>query len=250
MASVSILAASDLAAAAKAEEKKLLAFGASHLVLIVACFVSLLGCVYLYDSIRAERADSRAALAEQKARAGDSANQAVQQETAREIANLAEQNRGLQAQIGGLAQAMAARDAALEREKQTVISLPPSELATKWGAAAGEPAPVLTPAGGFIATLPLAQKSLIALEAVQTLTRDKQDLAAQVSKEQAIAGNNAAALGSEQAAHASDNAACKLDKQALQAEVTKVKRDAARSKFRWAAGGFLSGALTVLAHFL
>jgi len=234
----------------EAKEKKLIAFGLSHLLLLVACFVALLGCIYLYNSRRSDAAEARAALAEAKAKTSDQQNTTFQQQTAQQIAALADQNKILQSQVGALALAMQARDAALAQRTQEITSLPPSELADQWGKAAGEPGPVLDNQGHILATIPLAQKSLAALASVTTLQSDKQDLSNELENEQKVAGNNADALSKEQAAHSSDQTACKADKDALQAQIVSLKRGAARSKIRSFVVGFLTGALTVAAHFL
>jgi hypothetical protein len=138
----------------------------------------------------------------------------------------------------------------LTQRQAEITTLPPTELANQWSAAASEPAPALDSQGHILATLPLAQKSLAAFEAEKALTADKQDLTQELQGQRTIADNNAAALAKEQAAHVSDQNACTTAKVALQAEVKKAKADAHRSKLRWAAGGFISGALAVLAHFI
>jgi DNA repair exonuclease SbcCD ATPase subunit len=239
-----------MAITTESEGKKIIAFGFSHLVLLLACFIALLGCVYLYDSRRADAAEARAALAEAKAHTSDQQNAAFQQQTAQQIAALAEQNKLLQSQVGSLAAAIQQRDAALAQRQQEITTLPPSDLAEQWGAAAGEPAPALDGQGRILATLPLAQKSLTAIEAVATLQSDKQDLTGELANAQKIAANDVEALSKEQAAHASDQGACKTDKAALQAQITQLKRAARRSKIRSFAAGFLTGALTVAAHFI
>ena len=232
------------------EEKKLLAFGASHLILIMACFLSLLGSVYLYDSKRAERAEAQLAAAQSQAKIVDSQNQTLQAQTQQQIAVLAQQNQALQSQIQALSVAIAQRDAQLVQSQQNILTLPPTQLAEQWGAVAQEPAPALDSQGHFLTTLPLAQKSLSALEAVNVLQADKQDLTNELGKQRTIASNSAEQLSKEQSAHSSDINACKVDKDTLQSQIAALKATARRSKFRWAIGGFAAGALSVLAHFI
>jgi hypothetical protein len=232
------------------EARKVLSYGLSHLIMLIACALLLVGSVYLYDSRRADQADARAALAEAKAKFTQDQNTTVQAQTQEQIAALAEQNKVLQSQVGALASSIEARDAQLAQRQAQITTLPPSDLAQEWGAAAQEPAPGLDSQGHFLATLPLAQKSLAAFEAEKALAVDKQDLTQELQGQHAIADNNAAALGKEQAAHLSDQNACTASKAALQAEVKKAKTDARRSKLRWAAGGFISGVLAMLAHFI
>lgn len=225
-------------------EKKAVAFGLSHLILILVLVASVIAGVYLYDSRRADQADSRAALAALKAEQADQKNSAVQQSTSTQIAILASQNAALQQQVSALASAIAVRDAALSRAVSTVPSQSPSSLAVEWGVSAGEPAPAIDPQGNFIATLPLAQKSTIALMTVPTLKADNADLTAQVAKDTTVIANDGQSLRLEKEAHLSDNASCVADKAALNASVQKVKADGRRSKFRWAAMGYVAGLLS------
>jgi hypothetical protein len=232
------------------EKKKLLAFGTSHLILIIACFLSLLGSIYLYDSRRAERAEMQLAAAQTQAKIVDNQNQVLQAQTQQQITALAQQNQALQVQIQALSTAIAQRDARLVQSQQNILTLPPTQLAEQWGAAAQEPAPVLDTQGHFLVTLPLAQKSLSALETATTLQADKQDLDNELDKQRTIANNSIEQLSKEQSAHSSDINACKVDKDTLQSQITALKASARRSKLRWGVGGFLAGALTVLAHFI
>jgi hypothetical protein len=232
-----------------AQEKKIISYGLSHLVLLVACFVALLGCVYLYDSKRAELADTRATAAEAKAQVADQQNAGVQVQTQRQMAALAQQNQFLQNQIAALASAIAQRDAALAGQRQEIAGLAPPALAQEWGAAAQETAPPVDSQGHFLASLPLAQKSLSALISVATLQADNRDLTKQATELKQIISNDAGLLANERAAHQSDVAACTADKAALQAEVKKVKADARRSKIKWCLGGFAAGLISGLNKF-
>jgi hypothetical protein len=232
------------------EEKKLISFGTSHLILLISCFIFLVGCIYLYDSKRAEKAEVQAAAAQAQAKIVDTQNKTFQAQTQQQILVLTQQNQSLQAQIQVLTGAIAQRDAQLTQKQQNILTLPPSALAEQWGSAAQESAPDLDSQGNFLVALPLAQKSVSALESVTVLQADKQDLTSELTNQRTITENTELQLTKEQAAHTSDMNTCKVDKDALQSQITQLKASARRSKLRWGLGGFATGALMVLAHFI
>jgi hypothetical protein len=90
--------------------------------------------------------------------------------------------------------------------------------------------------------MPLAQKSLTALENVPVFQKDKADLLLSLSDQTQATKNSDSALGKEQLAHVSDNNACKSDKLALTSQISKVKADARRSKIRSFLFGLGTGA--------
>ena len=237
-------------ASVSAEARKALSYGLSHLILLTLLFAAVVGGVYLYDSKRTDQAESKAQLSQATAQVADAQNTKLQAQTAQQIQLLAQQNASLQAQVAALAAAITQRDSALATQIAAAKSLPPPALATQWGVSAQEPAPSIDQQGNFLAPLPLAQKSYEALLAVPVLQEDNKDLqAASVDQKQQIA-NGQAALGVETKAHLGDNAACAADKKALADEVAAVKAKARKSKLKWGLGGFVTGAVTVLAHFI
>jgi len=232
------------------EEKKIIAFGASHLVLIVSLCLAVILSVYLWDSKRADQADARAVLAMAHAQASDQQNKMFQVQVTQQIAALAEQNKALQSQVFMLVSAIAQRDAALSVKTQEIKTLPPTTLATQWGAAAQEPAPTIDDKGNFLATLPLAQKSLVALATVPVLQSDKQDLQTALDKERQVVVNDASVLSKEQSAHLADVNACKADLQASKAETAKAKADGRKGKIKSFLYGLVTGAVVVASHFI
>ena len=244
--------------------KHLLSFSLSHLILITLLFLSIVGSVYLWDSKRASEADERANFAElqaqqadQKAKTADQQNQALQASTLAQIQALTTSNRSLQAQVSSLASVIAKRDSDLAAQQKAVVAMTPTALSTAWGSAAKEPAPVVDPDGNFLASLPLAQKSLEAFNSVSVLTADNRDLTDTVSVQKNVISNDGLAFAAEVKAHSGDVTACTADKAALNAdkaalvaENKKIKVDARKSRLKWGLGGFISGAVTVLIHFL
>ena len=246
------------------EVKSIVSFGTSHLILIVLLALTLVGSVYLWDSKRSDLADAKASAAvlqaqqaDQKAKTADQQNQALQASTLAQIQALTTSNRSLQAQVSSLASAIAKRDSDLAAQQKAVVAMTPTALSTAWGSAAKEPAPVVNPDGNFLASLPLAQKSLEAFNSVSVLTADNRDLTDTVSVQKNVISNDGLAFAAEVKAHSgdvtvctADKAALNADKAALVAENKKIKVDARKSKIKWALGGVVTGAVTVLIHFL
>ena len=216
----------------ESEAKKIINFGLSHLILLVLLFVAIFGASYFYTSKRAEVAELRAEASAALAKQADANNVAFQLATKQEIGALKQQNLALTTQVATLAGAIARRDAALQTRKVEIKQLPPTQLATQWGSAAHEPAPTVSTDGNLLTPLPLAQKSLIALEEVPVLQKDKGDLQQSLGIQTQATLNSDAARTREEQAHLSDNLTCKADKTALTDQIDKVKKEATRGKLR------------------
>ena len=230
--------------------EKVFAFGKSHLILLGLLFLALLGGVYLYDSKRTDRAEAAQALAvyqaqtaDQQAKSAQAQNTARQQQAAQQIA-------ALQLQVKTLADSIVARDKALTTQAATVPTLTPAALGAQWGTAATEPAPPVDASGNFQVPLPLAQKSVVALMTVPTLTQDNKDLNAELNNETQSVQVEQKALDSEKQAHAVDVAACTADKTALNATITTLKTKTRNSKIRSFLYGLATGAAAVAIHFI
>jgi hypothetical protein len=226
------------------------AFGVSHLMLIGLLALALVGCCLLWASKSADRADARAALANALSAQKDKDNVAIQKTNADIQAQWARDRAELQGEVSSLASAVAKRDNTFQQHATTIPNLAPPALALEWGKAAGEPAPSVDVSGNAIVPLPLAQKSVIALELVPVLQQDKKDLQAAAGKDAQIISNDSAALGKEQAAHVSDNGACTADKNTLKADLEQVKADARKSKIRWFLYGVGAGIGATIAFVL
>lgn len=153
-------------------------------------------------------------------------NEQVQTATKVQIDALTQQNAQLAQQFEAAMAAMAARDAQLLKDRSEIKSLPPTVLATKWGAAASQPAPVVQSNGDFDVPLPLAQASYDALLQVPVLTKDNQTLQGQVQEQSQIAKNNEGKFEQEQKAHQSDTATCTQTIATKDAEIKDVKAQA------------------------
>jgi len=197
-----------------------------HLFLLLAVGVLVIGSIYGIESILARRAhdqhvEDMALLAQMQ-----KANEQTQATTQKQIDTLTQQNANLQTQLTGLSASIVARDAQLFKDRQDIKTLPPSQLATKWGAAANEAAPTISTNGDFDVPLPLAQKSVDALIQVPVLSKDNTDLKASLTAEMQIATNNQTKFEDEKKAHTSDNDTCKQTIVTKDAEIKDVKAQA------------------------
>lgn len=216
-----------------------------HLFLLAAVVVLVMGSVYGIESLLARRAHdnwvAQKTLLDQMQKQNEQAqkqNEQTQAATKAQLDSLVQQNAQLTQQFAAVVSAMAARDAQLLKDRTDIKSLPPTTLATKWGAAANQPAPAIQTNGDFDVPLPLAQASYDALLQVPVLTKDNQDLKGQVQTETQIATNNEGmfkneqkALESEQKAHESDKNTCAQNVNTLNAQITSIRADARKDNF-------------------
>lgn len=214
-----------------------------HWYTVVFAIVLALGMVYGVESYIAKRADQNWIAQKTILDQMQKQNEQTQTATKAQIDALTQQNAQLTQQFEAAMAAMAARDAQLLKDRADIKSLPPTTLATKWGAAANQPAPVVQSNGDFDVPLPLAQASYDALLQVPVLTKDNQDLKGEVQTETQIATNNEGKFEQEQKAHDSDKATCTQQVNTLNAEVTKVKDDARKNLTLWTALAYLAGRL-------
>lgn len=225
------------------DAKKVITFGLSHIILITLLAASICFGVYLYDSKRADRADAAASQAQTIAQIQDKTNVQIQSQTLSTLSAIQQQNVLLQQQVVALEATLSQRDQALVTSQKNVQNLTPLALSTQWGQVAQEPAPGIDKDGNFLVALPLARKSVDALLAVPILTQDSADLTKQVTDLNKVVTNDNTALQSEITAHQSDVKTCTDDKTALNAQIVKVKADAAKSKRIWGIVGFVLGTI-------
>lgn len=197
-----------------------------HYLSLVGAAILVLISVYGIESILARRAHDSFEQAQAILLQMQKQNEQTQAASKAEIDALNQQNSVLQQQFATLSAAIASRDAQLFKDRQEVKSLPPSALATKWGAAANEPAPSIATNGDFDVPLPLAQKSYDALLQVPVLTKDNTDLKSEAANQTQLAANNERKFEDEQKAHTSDNATCKQTIATKDAEIKDVKAQA------------------------
>lgn len=197
-----------------------------HLFVIVA--IAILGIVSVYgiENVLAKRAHESFLQQQAILQQFTEQNKQIQMQTKAEIDTLAQQNAVLQQQLSTLSTAIANRDAQLLKDRDTIKTLPPSQLATKWGAAANEPAPSIDANGDFLAPLPLAQKSTDALIQVPILEQDNKDLQSQFTDESAVAQNNEKKFEDEQKAHTSDQQVCTQNLKTKDAQIKDLKAQA------------------------
>lgn len=182
-----------------------LAWARHHLFLLGAVAVLVFVGIYGVESLLAKRAHEQYLEQQTILKTFTEQNAQIQQQTKAEIDALAQQNVILQQQFTALASAIAARDAQLIVQRQQIKTLPPPQLAIKWGEVANEPAPQVDSNGNAIVPLPLAQKSVDALIQVPVLTQDVKDLKNQLTQQTTIAYNNDQKYQDEVKSHKSDN---------------------------------------------
>lgn len=203
-----------------------LAWARHHLFLLVAVAVLVVGSVYGILTVIANH-DKQGFLQQQAIlQQFTEQNKQVQAQTKAEIDALAQQNVVLQQQLTTITTAIATRDAQLIKDRAQIQTLPPSQLATKWGASANEPAPTIDSNGNFLASLPLAQKSTDALIQLPVLTQDKKDLQTEVDKETTVANNTQKQFDDEKKAHTSDQEVCTQTIKTKDANIKSLKADA------------------------
>jgi len=194
-----------------------------HLFLLVAIVVLVIGSVYGIESMLANRAHETFLQQQAILQQFQDQNKQVQAQTKAEIDALTQQNTVLQQQLSTLTVAIATRDAQLVKDRAQIKTLPPSELATKWGTVANEPAPSLDSNNNFIVPFPLGVKSVDALVTVPVLEQDKKDLQTQLVAETNVANNNDGKFQDEKKAHQSDQEACKQTIVTKDAEIKDIK---------------------------
>jgi hypothetical protein len=194
-----------------------------HLFLLVAVVILAIGSIYAIESLLANRTHENFLQTQAILQQFQEQNKVVQAQTQAEIATLTQQNTILQQQVGTLAAAISTRDAQLSKDKEQIKTLPPPQLAAKWGSSANESAPTLDSSGNFIAPLPLAQKSVDALITVPVLQQDKKDLQSQLAAETTVATNNDTKFQDEKKAHQSDQQVCTQAIAAKDAEIKDIK---------------------------
>lgn len=185
-----------------------LAWLKAHIILLAIAGSLILGGVYGIESLLATRSHAQFIQDQSLLQTMVQQNNQTQQQLKAEIDSRTQQNTALLRQFTVLAASISARDAQLFKDRESIKTLPPVELSTKWGAAAKEAAPGIDANGNFLVSLPLAQKSTDALIALPVLTQDNADLKTQVSTQTVIAANNNDKFLKEQAAHQSDNTTC------------------------------------------
>jgi hypothetical protein len=195
---------------------------ARHHFLVIAASLVLAGAsVYGLESLIAKR--THEAFIEQKTFLEQLTTQNKQQ-----IDALTQQNTTLQNEITTIIASINARDAQLDSDRKKIKDLPPDQLATKWGAAANQPAPAISPTGDFLAPLPLAQASVDALIQVPVLTKDKADLQSSLKDETQVADN-------EKKQHTLDNETCAATIKTKDAQISDIKAQARKREAKIAA---------------
>jgi hypothetical protein len=222
-------------------------YGLSHIVLIGALALALVGCVYLYDSKKVTEANSKAALAETTAQIQDKNNAAYQSQLATQLADLTQRNTQLDAEFSSLSQSISSRNSSLLREQHQANVLQPSQLSDDWSLLIHSPQSVTFSQNVYQVTPDAAIKTVQQLEAVPILTSNLADEDKQIDTLKDMVGNTSKALGVETDSHKADQAACVVDKKALSDQLDKAKSDGRKGKLKWFGIGFVAGFVARLA---
>lgn len=229
------------------EAKAIYTFGKSHIVLTIALAAALFFGIYTFDSRRAERADSKAAIAEANAKAADQrANQADAANKQFQADAIIKENAAnqrylqLQQEVDSMAKAMVARDLGLKNQQATDATLPPTQLAARWQDLIHVPNSIGVTANGYTANATAAVATVQMLDSVPVLKQDVADLKSTVViKDQQIATKDSiitlkvAEKGSDAAACDAKLAAKDLDIKAKQAEIDRVNANARKKGFKY-----------------
>lgn len=211
-----------------------------HLTLYVAAIVLALGLIYAIESRIASRAEQKyedlKTLADQK----DSSNAQFQKQIADQMAQLAMQNTQLQAANQQQTVLVSSLISQLQANKKKDATLAPNDLASR--------IQTLAP-GGSITVVGTAyqmdqSEAVSVAQALEEPAILKQELASDqtvITNDVAIIANDAKVLDSEKQSHTSDVTAIQAKLDAANQEITVVKAQARKSKFKWFIAGVVTG---------
>jgi len=215
----------------EASAKKVFAFGVSHLVLIGALALSLIGGVFLYDSKRADIATAAASLAEAKATALAQQNSQLQAATTKELSDLEQQNEVLQAQYKTLQTQFVALASQRTAAQTQVKELPPAEVQKDLEAKLG----------GSLTDVEILRKDDSIVTDYPIVLQQNTVLTSEVQSQSTTVSNLQQSLQLETSAHASDVTTCKAQLAADATTLKAVKAQARKSKFKWFIAGVITG---------
>jgi biopolymer transport protein ExbD len=218
------------------EAKKIFSFTLSHLVLILILIGVGIFAFYLWADRVAVKADAKSALSDERAHDADMRaemtqmqNMQLQEQLMNEI-NVRQADRAAQLQFQQTVLNQ------LKEQQAKVITLAPNDLSALHGQLVGLPGPTVQ-GDAFLSSLPLEQKTVQMLEEIPALNSQLASKDKSLTDADVVIKSTQDQLTSEKGARAADSVACTSDKQALNDQITKVKDDAAKSKFKWFAVG-------------
>jgi hypothetical protein len=201
-----------------------------HFIGYGLAIVLALGLVYTIESKVADKAQSRADLAEAKAELISKQNADFQAQVSSQLAQL-------QAENASLAKALTAREQVEKLLPTKNGSLTATQVSSAISQALNAKQGEVSASGDTITVdLPLGQEITTALQLVPLLQTDKTQLQTELA-------NETKALDLEKQSHASDVNALNVQISADKVELKAVKAQARRSKLRWFAAGVVVGFL-------
>jgi biopolymer transport protein ExbD len=218
------------------EAKKIFSFTMSHLVLVGAIVLLMIGAFYLWSDRVAVKADAKAALSDERAHDADMRaemtqmqNMQLQEQLMNEI-NVRQADRAAQLQFQ---QSVLSQ---LKEQQAKVVTLAPPDLAILHGQLVGLPGPTVQ-GDSFLSSLPLEQKTVQMLEEIPALNTQLTSKDKSLADADVVIKSTQDQLTSEKGARAADSVACVSDKKALNDQITQIKDDASKSKVKWFLGG-------------
>ena len=218
-----------------------------HILLYCAVFIlSLLG-IYGIESRVADKERTRADAAEAKSQLIQAQNKDFQTQVAQQVQQLVLQNTQLQQANQVLSSEIASTNALLAAQKTKDKSLPPDQLAAR--------IVTLVPGGsisvqpnGYLFDQPEAVAVAQTLEEVPALESNVQKLESENANLTTEVTNDVKTLDLEKQSHAHDITADQAKLNAVNAELSQVKADCRKSKFKWFGAGVVVG--FVARHFV
>jgi len=226
----------DEASKIEGEAKKIFSFTLSHLVLILILVGVVIFAFYLWSDRVAVKADATAALSQERASDADKRAEMTQMQNLQLQEQLMNESTARQADRAAQLQFQQTVIDQLKEQQTKVITLAPSDLATLHGQLVGLPGPTVQ-GDAFLSSLPLEQKTVQMLEEIPALNSQLSSKDKSLADADVVIKDTQGQLTSEKGARATDNVACIADKKALNDQITKIKDDARKSKFKWAFGG-------------
>jgi biopolymer transport protein ExbD len=230
----------------ESEVKKLFTFTMSHLVLVGIIVLLMIGAFYLWADRVAVKADAKSALSDEKAHDADMRAEMVQMQNMQLQDQLMTENTARQADRAAQLQFQQTVLNQLKEQQAKVITLAPNDLSALHGQLVGLSGPSVQ-GDAFLSSLPLEQKTVQMLEEIPALNSQLTSKDKSLADADVVIKNTQDQLTSEKGARAADSVACTSDKNALNDQITKVKDDARKSKFKWfSAGAIITEVVRIL----
>lgn len=221
----------------------------THLFLLAVVIILAVGSVYGIESVIARHDHDRAVELQTIAQQIATQNQALQQQTKQQIDSLTQSNLALQQEVGSLANAIASRDAQLQKTQQQVPTLTPDQLSAAWSTRIKNAGKITPTTNGYTTDQAAAVATVQALESVPVLEQDKRDLQTTNADLTKQVANSESKYELELKAHTSDQTACQADLKSANAQLKDAKAQNRKRNIVLAIIGFAAGVVFDRAKF-